>query len=91
MDGNKSVAMKVRITSLGGMLSVACRVALSSLGVSMRIDIDVGQMRDSDNMPYGMDTFPESPSCWSIRQTRQIIANSQVHPVNCIFIVANRA
>ena len=39
----RRVAMKVRITSLGGMLSVACRVALSSLWVSMRIDIDVGR------------------------------------------------
>ena len=36
------VAMKVRITSLGGMLSVGCRMALSSSGVSIRIDMDVG-------------------------------------------------
>ena len=34
--------MKVRITSLGGMLSVGCRMALSSSGVSIRIDMDVG-------------------------------------------------
>jgi len=33
--------MKVRITSLGGMLSVGCRMALSSAGVSIRIDMNV--------------------------------------------------
>ncbi len=38
------VAMKVRITSLGGMLSVGCRMALSSSGASIHIDMDVEQI-----------------------------------------------
>ena len=37
----RRVAMKVRITSLGGMLSVGCRMVLSSSGASIRIDMDV--------------------------------------------------
>jgi len=36
--------MKVRITSLGGMLSVGCRMALSSSVASIRIDMDVGKL-----------------------------------------------
>ncbi len=42
VGGHFMVAMKVRITSLGGMLSVGCRMALSSSGASIHIDMDVG-------------------------------------------------
>ena len=39
-----AVAMKVRITSLRGMLSVGCRMALSLSGASIGIDMDVGSV-----------------------------------------------
>ena len=45
------VAMKVRITSLGGMLSVGCRMALSSSGASIRIDMNVGLKEAETSAP----------------------------------------
>ena len=50
----RRVAMKVRITSLGGMLSVGCRMALSSSGASIHIDMDVGlPLRERKPGPHG--------------------------------------
>ena len=44
------VAMKVRITFLGVMLSVGCRMVLSSSGASMRIAMNIGLLTRKERL-----------------------------------------